>query len=115
MGTLTIRLNGEPYEIAGPVTISALPAQLQIDPAASPLSTTSWSIKRRSSGTASIAVKIRLQKKVHRTRRLDADAKEEDRLLAAAEPHMRDLIVAALESTCRQGELLSLQRRQVAS
>jgi sulfur carrier protein len=29
---LTIRLNGEPYEIAGPVTISALLARLQIDP-----------------------------------------------------------------------------------
>jgi sulfur carrier protein len=29
---LTIRLNGEPYEIAGPVTISALLAVLNIDP-----------------------------------------------------------------------------------
>jgi thiamine biosynthesis protein ThiS len=29
---LTIRVNGEPYEIAGPVTISALLAELQIDP-----------------------------------------------------------------------------------
>jgi thiamine biosynthesis protein ThiS len=29
---LTIRLNGEPYEIAGPVTISALLAHLNIDP-----------------------------------------------------------------------------------
>jgi sulfur carrier protein len=29
---LTIRLNGEPYEIAGPVTISALLAELNIDP-----------------------------------------------------------------------------------
>jgi thiamine biosynthesis protein ThiS len=29
---LTIRLNGEPYEIAGPVTISALLARLNIDP-----------------------------------------------------------------------------------
>ncbi len=30
--SLTIRLNGEPYEIAGPVTISVLLAQLNIDP-----------------------------------------------------------------------------------
>ena len=30
--SVTIRLNGEPYEIAGPVTISALLAQLNIDP-----------------------------------------------------------------------------------
>jgi thiamine biosynthesis protein ThiS len=29
---LTIRLNGEPFEIAGPVTISALLATLNIDP-----------------------------------------------------------------------------------
>ncbi len=29
---MTIRLNGEPFEIAGPVTISALLARLNIDP-----------------------------------------------------------------------------------
>jgi thiamine biosynthesis protein ThiS len=29
---LTIRLNGEPFEIAGPVSISALLAELKIDP-----------------------------------------------------------------------------------
>jgi thiamine biosynthesis protein ThiS len=29
---LTIRLNGEPFEIAGPVTISTLLADLKIDP-----------------------------------------------------------------------------------
>jgi thiamine biosynthesis protein ThiS len=29
---LTIRLNGEPFELAGPVTISALLAGLAIDP-----------------------------------------------------------------------------------
>jgi sulfur carrier protein len=29
---LTIRLNGEPFEIAGPVTITALLAELNIDP-----------------------------------------------------------------------------------
>lgn len=29
---MTIRLNGEPYDIATPVTISALLAQLNIDP-----------------------------------------------------------------------------------
>jgi integrase len=59
------------------------------------------------------AVKLRVQKKIHRTRRLDADSREEDRLLAAAQPHMKDLIVAALESACRCGELLSLQWWQV--
>jgi thiamine biosynthesis protein ThiS len=29
---LTIRLNGDPFEVAGPLTISALLAQLKIDP-----------------------------------------------------------------------------------
>jgi thiamine biosynthesis protein ThiS len=29
---LTIRLNGEPFDIPGPVTISALLAELNIDP-----------------------------------------------------------------------------------
>ena len=29
---MTIRLNGEPFEIAGPVTISALLTDLKIDP-----------------------------------------------------------------------------------
>lgn len=28
---MTIRLNGEPYEIAGPVTVTALLQQLEID------------------------------------------------------------------------------------
>ena len=29
---MTIRLNGEPHELAGPITISALLAELGIDP-----------------------------------------------------------------------------------
>ena len=29
---MTIRVNGEPFEIAGPVSISALLAELKIDP-----------------------------------------------------------------------------------
>ena len=40
-----------------------------------------------------------------RTRRLEGD--EDDRLLAHAEPHLRDLIIAALETGCRVGELLA--------
>jgi integrase len=38
---------------------------------------------------------------------------EEARLLAAAGSHLRDLIVAALETGCRLGELLSLQWSRV--
>src|SRR6185369_142797 len=46
-----------------------------------------------------------------RTRRLADD--EEGRLLAAASPHLQALIIAALETGCRVGELLSLQWHQV--
>lgn len=46
-----------------------------------------------------------------RTRRLEPG--EEQRLLAAAGPHLRSLIVAALTTGCRVGELLSLTWEQV--
>jgi integrase len=42
-----------------------------------------------------------------RARRLQAG--EEDRLIAAAAPHLRALIIAALSTGCRLGELLDLQ------
>ena len=38
---------------------------------------------------------------------------EEERLFNAAKPHLQALMVAALETSCRVGELLSLQWRQV--
>ena len=38
---------------------------------------------------------------------------EQERLFAAANPHLQALIVAALETACRVGELLSLQWHQV--
>jgi integrase len=41
------------------------------------------------------------------------EAGEERRLLAAAGPHLQALIVAAVESGCRKGELLTLQWHQV--
>jgi integrase len=46
-----------------------------------------------------------------RQRRLEGD--EEDRLLKAAGPHLHALIVAALETGMRKGELLGLQWRDV--
>jgi integrase len=46
-----------------------------------------------------------------RTRRLDGD--EETRLLAKATAHLHSLIIAALETGCRLGELLTLQWHQV--
>jgi integrase len=67
---------------------------------------------------------IRRAKVAQRNRRLqpdvlDKDRKiveygEEHRLLAAAGPRLQNLIVAALESCCRRGELLSLQWRDVS-
>lgn len=70
---------------------------------------------------------VRLEHKAEgpRTRRLVAvipgkdgeedTPSEEDRLLAHAEPHLRALIVAALSTGCRLGELLSLEWRQIQS
>jgi integrase len=67
-----------------------------------------------------VVIQTRTQKKQHRRRRLEPG--EERRLLEAACPkgraagmegHLRDLIVAALETGCRRGELLSMQWSQV--
>jgi integrase len=41
------------------------------------------------------------------------EAGEERRLLAAAGPRLQNIIIAALETCCRRGELLSLQWRDV--
>jgi integrase len=46
-----------------------------------------------------------------RHRRLEAG--EEEKLLAAANAHLRAMMIAALETGCRLGELLSLQWHQV--
>lgn len=54
---------------------------------------------------------IRLGRESARTRRLHPD--EDERLLGAATSLLRDLIVAALETGMRRGELLSLQWHQV--
>jgi integrase len=56
-------------------------------------------------------VKLDTRAETPRERRLDGD--EEQRLLAQAEPFLRDVIVALLETGCRQGELRSLQFSQV--
>lgn len=56
-------------------------------------------------------VHLATQAEGQRTRRLEVG--EEDKLLAHAGPHLRALIVAALSTGCRLGELLSLQWSQV--
>jgi integrase len=54
---------------------------------------------------------VKLAREESRTRRLQPG--EEDRLLESAGKDLRDLTVAALETGCRRGELLSLQWSQV--
>jgi integrase len=70
----------------------------------------SWAVKRgyreRPFATTESDI-IRRKKAGKRNRRLDPG--EEDQLLAAAGPHLQRLIIAALETCCRLGELLSLQ------
>ena len=50
---------------------------------------------------------IKREKHAKRSRRLAPG--EEPRLLAVAPPHLQRLIIAALETGARRGELLSLQ------
>ncbi|HLG59370.1 MAG TPA: site-specific integrase [Vicinamibacterales bacterium] len=54
---------------------------------------------------------LKREKHAQRDRRLDAG--EEGRLLGAAGPHLQRIIIAALETGCRRGELLSLTWRDV--
>jgi integrase len=54
---------------------------------------------------------VKLVREEARTRRLEPG--EHEQLLTAASQHLQDLITAALETGCRQGELLSLQWRQI--
>jgi integrase len=56
-------------------------------------------------------VKLEMNAEAPRTRRLEPG--DEERLLAHAGPHLRALIVAALSTGCRVGELLSLQWHQI--
>jgi integrase len=76
-----------------------------------------WAIKKghvqrtpfRREGVAVIEVKA----SSGRSRRLVGD--EEDRLLAAADPYTKDLMIAVLETGCRGGELRSLQWSAVSA
>lgn len=54
---------------------------------------------------------LRREKPARRRRRLEGD--EEARLLAVAGAHLQRIIIAALETTCRRGELLKLQWKDV--
>jgi integrase len=51
---------------------------------------------------------IGLEREIPRNKRL-AGPEDEQRLLNAAKPHLRAVIVAMLDTACRPGEILSLQ------
>jgi integrase len=57
---------------------------------------------------------VKVSRSQPRSRRLDADHDEEDRLLLACGPHLRAVVECALETGMRRGEILSLQWGQVA-
>ena len=55
---------------------------------------------------------IQLEREIPRARRLESED-EEQRLLDAANPRLRAIIIALLDTACRPGEILSLQWRDV--
>ena len=56
---------------------------------------------------------IRLESSVEKPRQRRLKPGEENRLLAEAKPHLYALVVAALETGCRKGELLTMQWHQI--
>ncbi len=56
---------------------------------------------------------IRLEREIPRHRRFESDD-DEQKLLAAANPYLRAIIIAMLDTACRPGELLNLQVRDVS-
>jgi integrase len=57
---------------------------------------------------------ITLERELPRNKRLQ-DVGDEQRLLDAANPLLRGVIVAMLDTACRPGEIMSLQWREVKS
>ena len=72
-----------------------------------------WAVRKGylTRNPASDSAALRREKNAKRDRRLEPD--EEARLLTHAGPHLQRLIIAALETGCRRGELLSLTWRDV--
>ena len=56
---------------------------------------------------------IRLEREIPRHRRFEGDD-DERKLLAAANPHLRSVIIAMLDTACRPGEIFNLQVRDVS-
>ena len=56
---------------------------------------------------------IRLEREIPRHRRFEGDD-DEQKLLAAANPHLRAVIIAMLDTACRPGEILNVRVRDVS-
>lgn len=56
---------------------------------------------------------LSLEREIPRHRRFES-AEDETKLLNAADPHLRAIIVALLDTACRPGEILNLQWRDVS-
>lgn len=76
-----------------------------------------WAIRKRLLAATPFKIgtepAISLLKETPRSVRF-AHYDDEARLLAAANPHLRDVLIALLDSACRLGEILSLQWRSVS-
>jgi integrase len=56
---------------------------------------------------------VSLEREIPRHRRFES-AEDETKLLSVADSHLRAIIVALLDTTCRPGEVLSLQWQDVS-
>jgi len=75
-----------------------------------------WGIKKRLVERTPFRLEgvtvINLEREMPRAMRFQTD-EDEQKLLDAANPHLRALITAMLDTACRPGELLSLQWKDV--
>jgi integrase len=75
-----------------------------------------WAIRKRWLGRTPFRVDgvtvVSLDREIPRAVRFEQE-EDEQKLLTAANPHLRALIVAMLDTACRPGELLSLQWKDV--
>ena len=75
-----------------------------------------WSIRKRYLAVTPFKLgtepAIALEREIPRNWRFERE-EDEERLLKAANPHLRGIITAMLDTACRPGEMLSLQWRDV--
>jgi integrase len=72
-----------------------------------------WAVRKSYLARNPIAETDTLKREKHAKRDRRLEATEEARLLEVAGPHLQRLIIGAIETCCRRGELLALQWRDV--